>query len=80
LRPFIEKWESEGRTTEQKWAVRNFLTGAGANGISHLIEQAKVEERTRIIGLVEGMPTELNSSGEEYVNRTNILSAIKEEV
>lgn len=41
LEHYILKWESEGRTEEQKWAVRNFLSGAGANGIQSLLKEER---------------------------------------
>lgn len=47
LEPFVQKWESEGRTEEQKWAVRNFLTGAGMTGIVALISKLQQEAEER---------------------------------
>lgn len=41
LEPYVLKWESEGRTEEQKWAVRNFLSGAGATGIQSLLKEER---------------------------------------
>ena len=38
---FYEAWAKEGRTEEQKWAVKNFLTGQGAIMISSLLTQEK---------------------------------------
>lgn len=29
--PAFETWKHQGRTSEQMWAVENFLTGAGKN-------------------------------------------------
>ena len=44
----MQKWESEGRTREEIWAVRNFMTGAGANGI----KQVEAESKKDALGVV----------------------------
>lgn len=51
LRDAVETWERQGRNEDQKWAVRNFLTGAGRNGIHSLLKSkaermknAKIDE------------------------------------
>lgn len=44
------KWASQGRTDEQKWAVRNFITGSMQEAITALneliAEAVKIEENT----------------------------------
>lgn len=53
INPYVQKWNSEGRTEEQQWAVRNFLTGAGLSGLLTLkakwereaVEKNSIESR-----------------------------------
>src|SRR3990167_8329586 len=44
LQPYVEKWSKQGRTDDQIWAVKNFLTGQGRIGIKE-ISQLKEAER-----------------------------------
>ena len=37
------KWASQGRTDEQKWAVRNFITGSMQEAITALNELRKAD-------------------------------------
>jgi len=39
------KWASQGRTDEQKWAVRNFITGSMQEAITALNELRKGQDR-----------------------------------
>lgn len=43
LEPFVKKWEEQGRSENEKWAVRNFLTGQGGIGIASLLSTARQE-------------------------------------
>ena len=39
LEKSIREWSKQGRTEEELWAVKNYLTGAGRNEIKKLLEQ-----------------------------------------
>lgn len=41
-------WEKQGRTDEQRYAVQNFLTGAGIKGIKNVIK----EENNRVLDIL----------------------------
>ncbi len=44
-----KEWASQGRTEEQKWAVRNFMTGTIVKALAAL-NKAHEEECLRVIG------------------------------
>ena len=62
VRPAFEKWCAEGRTDEQIYGVRNFLTGAGANSMMCAFfdgeEAGKEKLLTHLISEVEKMLVE----------------------
>jgi hypothetical protein len=47
LEPFVQKWEAQGRSENEKWAVRNFLTGQGGIGIAFMEAQTREESYRR---------------------------------
>lgn len=54
-------WATQGRTEEQCYAVRNFLTGSGKNEIKQLIatEVAEAYKRGYIAGGIDGLTQEV---------------------
>lgn len=56
LKDSVDKWSNQGRTPEQIWAVKNYLTGAGRNGIKELLaakDQEKWQAKRELIGKVK---------------------------
>lgn len=50
LQSYIEKWIAQGgRTEENIWGVKNFLTGQGLIGINALIKEAEVQKIAEIL-------------------------------
>lgn len=39
--PYYIKWANQGRSEEQRWAVKNFMTGQGAIMVKDLLKQIK---------------------------------------
>jgi len=52
IRKAYDTWAAQGRTEEQKWAVMNFLTGAGDLGIEQLVKVARAAGRADTITAV----------------------------
>jgi len=50
------KWASQGRTDEQKWAVRNFITGSMQEAITALNE-LRTSDAEAIIGEFSQYPS-----------------------
>ena len=46
------KWASQGRTDEQKWAVRNFITGSmqeAITALNELIRNERIDELNKLM-------------------------------
>lgn len=54
---FIKEWEAQGRSEEQIWAVRNFMTGQGNLMLASIRKQGVSEGISRAIAYADSMET-----------------------
>lgn len=82
LQDSVEKWSKQGRTDDQIWAVKNYLTGLGRNAVKQEIAKARGEHPCNcnpcIDYRVEQQQRHFRAG--ESLARTSLLQELLEEV
>lgn len=72
----IIEWEAQGRTDEQKWAVRNFFTGRGIKLLKDIRQDGMQTAKARVLARTAIPPDAKNPTRDAIVILGEEIAAI----
>lgn len=75
----IVEWEAQGRTDEEKWAVRNFFTGRGIK----LLKDIRQDEREKELGFLANLKLEFDANigvGGDHWDETDAAKMVNDRI